>query len=115
MNNDMASHEIARLEAQIETLAEAIERCRKISYAAKTAVAGGALWFVLALLWILPFDATPFVAALAATLGGVVMLGSNATTWDETQTALDQAEAARAALIGTMELRLVGEPARTLH
>ena len=115
MNDDTAPHEIARLEAQIEALAESIERCRKISYAAKTAIAGGALWFVLALLWILPFDATPFVAALAATLGGVVMLGSNATTWDETQAAMNQAEAARAELIGTMQLRLVGEPPRTLH
>ena len=117
MNEDTAPHEIARLELQIEALAAAIERCRKIAYAAKIAIAGGALWFVLALLWILPFDPTFFVGALAATLGGVVLLGSNKTTWEETQTALERSEAARSALIGQIELRLVGDrPATpTLH
>ena len=115
MNDDTAPHEIARLEDQIEALAESIERCRKISFAAKIAIAAGALWFALVILWILPFSATPFVAALAATLGGVVVLGSNATTWNETEAALHQAEAARDALIGAMELRLVSEPPRTLH
>lgn len=115
MFDDTAPHDIARLEAQIEALAESIERCRKISVAAKIAIAGGALWFALMVLWIVPFSATPLVAALAATLGGVVLLGSNATTWDETEAALHQAEAARDALIGGMELRLVSEPPRTLH
>jgi hypothetical protein len=115
MNEDTAPHDIARLEAQIEALAESIERCRKISFAAKIAIAGGALWFALMVLWIVPFSATPFVAALAATLGGIVLLGSNATTWDETETALRQAEAMRAELIGTMNLRLVDDAPPTLH
>jgi hypothetical protein len=115
MHDDAAPHEIIRLEDQIEALAQSIERCRKISFTAKIAISGGVLWFALVLLWILPFSPTPFVAALAATLGGVVMLGSNATTWDETEAALHQAEAARAELIGTMNLRLVGKPPPTLH
>jgi hypothetical protein len=117
MNEDTAPHEIARLETQIEALTAALERCRKTSYAAKIAITGGALWFVLALLWIVPFDPTPFVAALAATLGGVVLLGSNKTTWEETKAALARTEAARAALIGQMSLRLVGDiaPTPTLH
>jgi hypothetical protein len=115
MNDDTAPHEIARLEDQIEALAESIEHCRKISFAAKIAIAGGALWFALVVLWILPFAPTPFVAALAATLGGVVLLGSNATTWNETEATLHQAEAARAEIIGTMNLRLVSKPPPTLH
>ena len=109
MNDDTAPHEIARLEAQIEELAAAIERCRKIAYAAKIAITGGALWFVLALLRILPFDPTFFVGALTATLGGVVLLGSNKTTWEETEAALEQSQAARDSLIGQMHLRLVGD------
>ena len=88
MDDDTAPHEIARLEERIEALTESLERCRKISFAAKIAVAGGALWFALVLLWILPFNATGFVAAMAAGLGGVVLLGSNATSWDETEAAL---------------------------
>jgi hypothetical protein len=117
MNEDTAPHEIVRLEAEIEALGAAIERCRKIDYAAKIAIAGGALWFALALVWILPFDPTFFVAALTATLGGVVLLGSNKTTWEEAQAAIERNEAARSALIGQMSLRLVGDvPAvPTLH
>jgi hypothetical protein len=112
---ESASHEIARLEAQLETLAQSIERCRKISLAAKVSIAAGLAWFVLALLSILPFEATPLLAALAAVLGGVVLLGSNATTWEETEAALRQAEAARATLIGKIELRVVSNVPRTLH
>ena len=117
MNEDTAPHEIARLELQIEALAAAIERCRKIAYAAKIAIAGGALWFVLVLLWILPFDPTFFVGALAATLGGVVLLGSNKTTWEETQSCARAQRGRPSALIGQMELRLVSDPPAvpTLH
>ncbi len=115
LNDDTAPHEIARLESQIETLAEALERCRKISFAAKIAIAGGGIWFGLVFLWILPFGPTAFVAAMAATLGGVVLLGSNKTTWEQTEAALDEAEAARGLLIDRMELHPVGEPVRTLH
>jgi hypothetical protein len=117
MTEETAPHEIARLEARIEALTASIERCRKISFAAKVAIGLGALWFALAILRILPFDPTPFVAALAATLGGVVLLGSNKTTWEETEAALRQTEATRATLIGQMQLRLVGDipAAPTLH
>jgi|SRR5665213_349249 len=113
----IAAHEIVRLEGRIEALTASLERCRKISYAAKAAIAGGALWFLLVILWILPFNPTPFIGALAATLGGVVLLGSNKTTWEETEIALRRAESARSALIGRMELRLIGDvPAPpTLH
>ena len=107
--------DIAQLETRIETLTESIDRCRKIAVGSKIALAGGALWFVLALFWILPFDATAFVAALTAVLGGVVLLGSNATTWEQTQAELYAAERARADLIGSIELRVVGNEVRTIH
>ena len=51
---------------------------------------------------------------MAAGLGGVVMLGSNNSTAKETEALLAQAQAARAALIGRIELRVVENPA-TLH
>jgi hypothetical protein len=106
---------VARLEERIETLTASIERCRKIAVGAKIAVAAGAVWFALVLFRIVSFDATAFVAALAAVLGGIVLLGSNATTWAQTDADLHAAEAERAELIGRIELRVVGEETRTLH
>lgn len=115
MSDNNFHDDIGQLEAHIEALTESIERCRKISFAAKLAVAAGAVWFALVLFWIVAFDPTAFVAALTAVLGGIVLLGSNATTWAQTETALHAAEATRAALIGTMELRVVGEDTPTIH
>ena len=115
MDDGNIRDQIAQLEVRIETLIESIERCRKIAVGSKIAIAGGALWFALVSFWILRFDATAFVAALTAVLGGVVLLGSNATTWVETQAQLHAAELARADLIGSIELRVVGEETRTVH
>ncbi len=106
--------DIEELEARIETLAAAIERCRKISLAGKIAAGGGALWLALILTGIVTFSPAMLLAALAAIIGGVVALGSNKTTWEETAAALAQVEALRAQKIGQMQLRLVGEH-RTLH
>jgi hypothetical protein len=110
-----AREQIARLEERIEALRDSIERCRKISVGAKIAVGGGALWFALMVLRLLPFDTTAFFAAVTAMLGGVVLLGSNATTWTQTETDLHATEAARADLIGRIELRVVGQETQTLH
>jgi hypothetical protein len=107
--------DIDRLEARIEALTVSLERCRKISMAAKFAVAAGAAWFALLLLWIVSFSAGAFVAALSAVLGGFVLLGSNATTWEQTAAALHAAEAERTQLIGGIDLRVVGEDKPTLH
>ncbi|HEY4139967.1 MAG TPA: hypothetical protein VGM57_01060 [Pseudolabrys sp.] len=109
------AREIAHLEERIETLNASIERCRKISFAAKLAVGGGLLWFVLFLFLVLSFNPTAFVAATSAVLGGFVLLGSNATTWEQTETARNAAEAMRADLIGSIELRLVGDDRPTIH
>jgi hypothetical protein len=106
---------IAQLEARIELLSESIERCRKISVGSRIAVAVGGAWFLAVLIWILPFDATAFVAALTAVLGGVVLLGSNSTTWAQKETEIHTAEAARTQLISGIALRVVGEDTPTIH
>jgi hypothetical protein len=115
MDDLIAQHEMVRLERLIETLTEQLAWCAKISVAAKAATAFGALWFALAVTGILPLDVTAFVGTVAAVLGGVVLLGSNATTWEQTEAALQETEAARRALIGRMNLRVVGDAPRTLH
>ena len=107
--------EIAQLEARSEALAESIERCRKISLAAELAIAAGAIWIGLVLLRVIPFIPETVIAALAAVIGGTVLLGSNATTWTQAEADLRAAEAMRADLIGRMQLRVVGEETPMLH
>jgi hypothetical protein len=111
--DEHSSDEIEHLEAQIEALSAGIERCRKISLASKLAAGAGAIWLVLLL--VMPLAPDTWIAAMAAVIGGVVMLGSNATTWTETEAALGAAQAARSQAIGTLDLRLVGEDTRTIH
>jgi hypothetical protein len=106
---------VEELEKRIETLGETVDRCRKISLAAKLAIAAGVAWTALVLLTIIPFDAATFVAAIAIAIGGVVLLGSNATTWTQTEAELQRAEAQRASLIERMHLSVIGENAPTLH
>jgi hypothetical protein len=115
MDDDDFRNEIAELEASVEALTASIGRCVKISLAAKLAIAGGAIWIALVLLRVIPFFPGTVIAALAAVIGGTVLLGSNATTWTQAEAALREAEATRANLIGRMELRVVGEERPTLH
>lgn len=99
--------EIASLEAQLEELADALARCRKFKLASQAAMSGGALWFVAALLGMVGFSPAEMLAAIAAVIGGVVTYGSNATTTAEVEAGMAEAEAKRAALIGTLNLRVV--------
>ena len=59
-------------------------------------------------------DAVTVMAAGAAVLGGIVLSGSNRSTTREVEAELAEAEAARAALIGSLGLRVVSERPR-LH
>lgn len=107
--------EIARLEERIEALAVSIERCRKVSLAARIAILVGGAWLALTLLGLVAFAPALFFGAIAAAIGGVVLLGSNATTWNETAAALKDAEAARMTLISSMELTVVDDGVKRLH
>ncbi len=107
--------EIALVESRIEELTEQIERCRKISLAAKLAIVAGALWIVLTSTGAVQFLPAALIAALAAAIGGTVLLGSNKTTWVQTQEALRASENLRAELIGRLELRVVIENGKTRH
>lgn len=115
MNDEISRDDITRIETHIEELARSIERCRKLSLAAKIAIATGAAWIVLTLLWIVPFVPYDIVAAMAAVIGGFVILGSNSTTWTQTEIAMRNSEAMRKDMIGRLELRAVHEGPRRLH
>lgn len=114
MDDQISREDIARIEERIEDLQEQVGRCRKLSLAAKTAIAAGAAWLALTVLWLVPFVPFMLVAALAAVIGGIVLLGSNATTWNQTEAALRASEAMRAEWIGRLEMRVV-EETPTIH
>lgn len=109
MDDDNPIHEISRIEAQLDELAEVFERCQKIIMVSKAAIAGG---FVLLLVTILglfgPNQATAF-GSIAVVIGGIVSLGSNVSTLRETMAAMSAAEMRRSGLISRIDLRLVGE------
>ena len=115
MDEQAARAAIEDLEDEIERLHVRRERCRKLSVAAKIAIAAGAVWLALTLVGLAPFMPTPFFASIAAAIGGVVLLGSNATTWDETDARLRQADEQRAALIGEIGMRVVDAGVRRVH
>jgi hypothetical protein len=99
--------QIEQLEAQIESLAETVEGCRKISLVAKAAIAGGAVLVVAMMLGMVRTDLASLSGATAAVLGGIVLLGSNRSTADQALARMRKAEARRAELIDTLELRQV--------
>ena len=111
---DAAAEDIARIEARIEELDEGIERCRKLAFVARIAIAAGAAWIALTLLTLIPYVPFMTVAALAAVIGGVVLLGSNSTTWKQTEAAREASAKLRDELIEQLQLRVV-EERLTLH
>jgi hypothetical protein len=102
--------DIARLEEHIEELEARLENCRKFAAASRFAMALGAVLLLGLLFGIIPFDELALVGGMASALGGVVMLGSNNSTAKAAAAELADAEAARAALIGRIELRVVESP-----
>ncbi len=113
--DDDPRERIARLEARIEELAGAAERCRKIALIAKMALSGGAAWTSLILLGAVTPYGISLMGALTSTLGGLVAFGSNASTARQTAAAIAAAEQERAGLIGRIELQVVVEPGRRLR
>ena len=109
VDEDDPVDDISRLEARIEALAEVAERCRKIILVSRAVIVGGGA-LLLAMMFGL-FGAGPEAAigSIAAVLGGIVSLGSNASTLQQTMAAIRDAEALRLDLISRIDLRLVGD------
>src|SRR3954452_2140505 len=101
---------IARLEEQIEQLEAKLESCQKFAAASRFAMALGGVLLVGLMFGIIPFDPLALTGAMAAGLGGVVTLGSNNSTAKEAAAQLAAAEADRAELIGSIDLRMVDSP-----
>ena len=105
---DDAVGEIALIEARLEHLAADAERCRKIILASKIAIGGGIALMFAMMIGLFGSDPVAAIGSIAAVLGGIVSLGSNVSTLQQTTAAIDAAEQARSDLIGSIDLRVVG-------
>ena len=101
-----AHEQIARLESRLEQLADELERCRKINMFSKVVMAGGAIWLGAGLFGFTYLGAAT-LGAIAAILGGIVLNGSNRSTMQQLQAAINAAESERSELIGTIDLQTV--------
>ena len=110
---DDPTDEIARIEARLEHLAAVGERCRKIILASKVAIGGGIALLLVMMAGLVGSNQVAAIGSIAAVLGGIVSLGSNVSTLQQTTAAISAAESARSDLIGGMDLRVVGDSTRS--
>jgi hypothetical protein len=108
-DEDEAIDEISRIEGQLEELAEVSERCRKIALFSKVAIAGGVAFPILMMLGLFESNEVVAIGSIAVVLGGIVSLGSNASTLRQTMAAMKLAEALRSDLISRIDLRVVDD------
>ena len=109
MGEDDPTDEISRIEARLDELGDIAERCRKIILASKMVIGAGAGSLLVMLLGLLGSTPVAAIGAIAAVLGGIVSLGSNFRTLQQTMAAMAAAEGRRSLLIDGIDLRLVGD------
>jgi hypothetical protein len=115
MTEDDPTDEISDIEARIEALAEAAERCRKFILASRAAIAAGVALLLIALLGLFGAGESAALGSIALVLGGIVSLGSNVSTLRQTETDINAAEARRSDLIGGIDLHVVRDaPAKLM-
>lgn len=90
---------ISQIEAQIDEIAEVSERCRKIILVSKAAIAGGFILPLFMMLGLFGSNSVAAIGSIAVMLGGIVSLGSNVSTLQQTMAATSAAEALRSDLI----------------
>ncbi len=109
MDEDDSIDEISQIEARIEELAEVSERCRKIILVSKAAIAGGFALLLIVMLGLFGSSQVAALGSIAAVLGGIVSLGSNVSTLQQTEAAMNAAELQRSDLINRIAPRVVSD------
>jgi hypothetical protein len=109
MTDDDPTDVISEIEDRIEALAETAARCRKFILASRIAIGGGGALLLIAVLGLFGLGELTALGSIALVLGGIVSLGSNISTLRQIEAAISAADAQRSALIGGIDLRLVGD------
>ncbi len=104
--------DISMIEARLEHLAEVSERCRKIIVFSKWAIAGGVALLLAMMFGMLGSNQVIAIGSMAVVLGGIVSLGSNFSTLQQTTDAISAAERLRSEMIGQIDLKIVGGSAQ---
>jgi cystathionine beta-lyase family protein involved in aluminum resistance len=99
--------QIADLEAEIDDLSEAVERCRKSMIVARVAIIAGVLLVGASLAGLVQTDALVLVIGIAATLAGIGLLGSSRGSLEQITGKIRAFEARRDGLIDGMNLQTV--------
>jgi hypothetical protein len=99
--------QIADLEADIDALSDAAERCRKSMIVARLAVIAGVLLVGASLFGFVRTDALVLVIGIAATLAGIGFLGSSRGSLEHITDRIRASEARRDELIDGMNLQAV--------
>jgi hypothetical protein len=99
--------QIADLEADIDALSDAAERCRKSMIIAKAAIASGLLVFGATVFGLIRSDPIALVVGIAAALAGIGFYGSSRSTREQIVGKIKLCEARRAELIDGMDLSTV--------
>ena len=108
MSDGDLSDQIARIESDIEQLAETLDGCRKAMLFSKVVITAGGIWILAYCLGAIRFDPMAMIASIAAIIGGVVVFGSNSSTSKQAMAAMKVAETQRADLIDMIDLRAIG-------
>lgn len=109
MAEDNPIDEISLIEAQLEELAEVVERCRKIILVSKAAIVIGVALLLVMMLGLFASNQVAAIGSIAVVLGGIVSLGSNVSTLRHTMAAMSAAEVLRSDLIDRIDLRVVSD------
>ena len=102
--------QIADLEAEIDALSDAAERCRKSMIVAKAAMVAGTLLFGASLLRLIRSDAIVLVIGIAFTIAGIGFFGSSRGSLDQLVEKIRVREARRTEIIDGMDLQMVQDP-----
>ncbi len=100
--------QIATLEAEIESLSEQAERCRKTIMLAKLGALAGGLVLIALIVGLLASSAVLLIASVTAVLGGIALAGSSQSTLDALGRDIQQKEALRTEIINRLELQAIG-------
>jgi predicted benzoate:H+ symporter BenE len=99
--------QIAALEADIDALSDAAERCRKSMIVARLAIIAGVLLVGASLSGFVRTDALVLVIGIATTLAGIGLLGSSRGSLEHITGKIRASEARRDELIDGMNLQTV--------